>query len=121
MTKDGKGSATIRRRKIKHSQDDLNKARTSCPSSPITSDDEQQHEVDEEEEGYLFEDEILGPSVVKKIMSSERTIFLGLLAFRISNALLIQTSFVPDEYWQSLEVAHNMSFGYAIYIHCMQF
>ncbi|XP_076115625.1 GPI alpha-1,2-mannosyltransferase 3-like [Mytilus galloprovincialis] len=112
MTKDGKGSATIRRRKIKHSQDDLNKARTSCPSSPITSDDEQQHEVDEEEEGYLFEDEILGPSVVKKIMSSEKTIFLGLLAFRISNALLIQTSFVPDEYWQSLEVAHNMSFGY---------
>lgn len=112
MTKDGKGSATIRRRKIKHSQDDLNKARTSCTSSPITSDDEQQHEVDEEEEGYLFEEEILGPSVVKKIMSSEKTLFLGLLAFRISNALLIQTSFVPDEYWQSLEVAHNMSFGY---------
>lgn len=111
MTKDGKGSATIRRRTTKHSQDDFNKARTSCPSSPITSDDEH-HEVDEEEEGYLFEEEILGPSVVKKIMSSEKTLFLGLLAFRISNALLIQTSFVPDEYWQSLEVAHNMVFGY---------
>ena len=52
-----------------------------------------------------------GPRVIRLIMSSERTLFLGLLAFRIINALVLQTSFVPDEYWQSIEVAHNMAFG----------
>ncbi|ELU03730.1 hypothetical protein CAPTEDRAFT_107850 [Capitella teleta] len=45
-------------------------------------------------------------------MSSEQTLFLGLLAFRVINALILQTSFVPDEYWQSIEVAHNMAFSY---------
>ena len=44
-------------------------------------------------------------------MSSEKTLFLGLLAFRFINALMVQTSYVPDEYWQSIEVAHNMAFG----------
>lgn len=34
------------------------------------------------------------------------------VAFRIVNCSLVQTSFVPDEYWQSLEVAHNMTFSY---------
>ncbi|XP_075431855.1 GPI alpha-1,2-mannosyltransferase 3 [Ascaphus truei] len=34
------------------------------------------------------------------------------ITFRILNCLLVQTSFVPDEYWQSLEVAHNMTFNY---------
>ena len=33
------------------------------------------------------------------------------LSFRLSNALLCKTSFVPDEYWQSLEVAHKRTFG----------
>jgi GPI mannosyltransferase 3 len=33
------------------------------------------------------------------------------LAFRIANAALLQTSFNPDEYWQSLEVAHRIVFG----------
>ena len=37
---------------------------------------------------------------------------MGLVIFRILNALLCSTSFVPDEYWQSLEVAHKMVFGY---------
>ena len=50
--------------------------------------------------------------VLRMIMSSEKTLFLGLLAFRVVNALMIQTSYVPDEYWQSTEVAHNMAFGY---------
>lgn len=31
---------------------------------------------------------------------------------RILNCFLVQTSFVPDEYWQSLEVAHRMVFSY---------
>lgn len=35
-----------------------------------------------------------------------------LVVFRTVNALLSYTAFVPDEYWQSLEVAHRMVFGY---------
>ncbi|XP_072430573.1 GPI mannosyltransferase 3 isoform X1 [Chiloscyllium punctatum] len=34
------------------------------------------------------------------------------IVLRIVNCFLVQTSFVPDEYWQSLEVAHNMVFKY---------
>ena len=36
----------------------------------------------------------------------------ALVAFRVASAVLNQTSFVPDEYWQSLEVAHRITFGY---------
>lgn len=36
---------------------------------------------------------------------------VGLVLFRLVNALLVQTSFVPDEYWQSLEVAHYLVYG----------
>ncbi|XP_023851325.1 GPI mannosyltransferase 3 isoform X3 [Salvelinus sp. IW2-2015] len=34
------------------------------------------------------------------------------VAFRLINCFLVQTSFVPDEYWQSLEIAHLMVFDY---------
>jgi len=34
------------------------------------------------------------------------------LVWRLLNALLVQSSFVPDEYWQALEVAHRWVFGY---------
>lgn len=34
------------------------------------------------------------------------------LVLRTLNCFLVQTSFVPDEYWQSLEVAHRMVFKY---------
>ncbi|CAL8359636.1 unnamed protein product [Gadus morhua 'NCC'] len=34
------------------------------------------------------------------------------VVFRLVNCSLVQTSFVPDEYWQSLEVSHYMAFGY---------
>lgn len=34
------------------------------------------------------------------------------LAVRVSIALLTQTFFQPDEYFQSLEVAHRLVFGY---------
>jgi phosphatidylinositol glycan class B len=37
---------------------------------------------------------------------------LGLIiAFRLVNALLVQTFFQPDEYFQSLEPAWNTAFG----------
>ncbi|KAI8846600.1 Alg9-like mannosyltransferase family-domain-containing protein [Chytridium lagenaria] len=38
--------------------------------------------------------------------------FLAILAFRTYNALAVRTFFNPDEYWQSLEVAHEFVFGY---------
>lgn len=34
------------------------------------------------------------------------------VGLRTLNCFLVQTSFVPDEYWQSLEVAHRMAFEY---------
>lgn len=34
------------------------------------------------------------------------------VVFRLINCLLVQTSFVPDEYWQSLEVSHRMVYNY---------
>lgn len=36
----------------------------------------------------------------------------AVVAWRLVNALLVQSSFVPDEYWQALEVAHRWVFGY---------
>ncbi|XP_061622156.1 GPI mannosyltransferase 3-like isoform X2 [Phyllopteryx taeniolatus] len=32
--------------------------------------------------------------------------------FRVVNCFLVQSSFIPDEYWQSVEVAHHMVFNY---------
>nr|XP_031833263.1 GPI mannosyltransferase 3 [Nomia melanderi] len=37
---------------------------------------------------------------------------LLLLLWRLSSVFLVQTAHVPDEYWQSLEVAHHLTFGY---------
>lgn len=34
------------------------------------------------------------------------------VVFRLINCLLVQSSFVPDEYWQSVEVSHRMVFNY---------
>ncbi|VDL20111.1 unnamed protein product [Hymenolepis diminuta] len=39
-------------------------------------------------------------------------ILSGLIIFRLLNALMIQTTFVPDEIWQSVEVAHRWAYGY---------
>ncbi|XP_033327163.2 phosphatidylinositol glycan anchor biosynthesis class B isoform X1 [Megalopta genalis] len=35
-----------------------------------------------------------------------------LILWRLSSTFLVQTAHVPDEYWQSLEVAHRLAFGY---------
>ena len=47
-----------------------------------------------------------------KMKISLTNIFSFILIFRIINSFCIKTMFVPDEYWQSLEVAHKMVFGY---------
>lgn len=39
-------------------------------------------------------------------------VFIILLAVRLASVFLVQTFYVPDEYWQSLEVAHRLAFGY---------
>ncbi|XP_059620266.1 GPI mannosyltransferase 3-like [Phlebotomus argentipes] len=39
-------------------------------------------------------------------------VFFLLLTLRLSSVLLVKTSYVPDEYWQSLEVAHRLVYGY---------
>ncbi|KAJ1651330.1 glycosylphosphatidylinositol anchor biosynthesis [Dispira simplex] len=38
-------------------------------------------------------------------------LYLVILAYRLVNALLVHTFQVPDETWQSLEVAHHLVFG----------
>ncbi|ORY78028.1 Alg9-like mannosyltransferase family-domain-containing protein [Leucosporidium creatinivorum] len=40
------------------------------------------------------------------------TSLLIALSFRLFNALVSRTFFQPDEYWQALEVAHRLVFGY---------
>jgi len=35
-------------------------------------------------------------------------------AVRLLNIFFPVTSFVPDEYWQALEVAHRLVFGYPL-------
>lgn len=39
-------------------------------------------------------------------------VFLGLLVFRILSVFIVQSWYVPDEYWQSLEVSHKLAFGW---------
>lgn len=34
------------------------------------------------------------------------------LVLRLLNSISIQTFFQPDEYWQSLEISHNLIFDY---------
>ncbi|KAK9274821.1 hypothetical protein L1049_022073 [Liquidambar formosana] len=46
------------------------------------------------------------------LFSSSRRLFGLCLAMRMANSLLVQTYFNPDEHWQALEVAHNITFGY---------
>lgn len=47
-------------------------------------------------------------------------------ALRILSVFLVQTAYVPDEYWQSLEVSHYLSFGFVaifltFYLLCLLF
>lgn len=117
MSKDSKSAATIRRRKtrsgnVKHENQPYPNHNQTKSKRKTTLFDSEYFSENNEDEGYMFDEVIFGPTVVRKILSTEKTLFLGLLMFRICNSLLIQTYYVPDEYWQSLEVAHNMVYGY---------
>jgi len=43
-------------------------------------------------------------------------LLVWIVAYRILNCLLVQTWFEPDEYWQGLEPAHNLAFGFGFHI-----
>ncbi|XP_076825189.1 GPI alpha-1,2-mannosyltransferase 3-like [Clavelina lepadiformis] len=48
----------------------------------------------------------------KHSKSEDKHVLAILLILRSVNMMLVRTWFVPDEYWQSLEVAHNMVYNY---------
>ncbi|GKV22306.1 hypothetical protein SLEP1_g32188 [Rubroshorea leprosula] len=65
--------------------------------------------------GGVVSSAIENPNLYKeeeKKFSNTKRVFALCLAFRIVNALFIQTYFNPDEHWQALEVAHRIVFGY---------
>ncbi|XP_019546352.3 GPI mannosyltransferase 3 [Aedes albopictus] len=39
-------------------------------------------------------------------------VLLFFVGLRLASVFLVRTWYVPDEYWQSLEVAHRLAFGY---------
>ena len=39
-------------------------------------------------------------------------LLIGIVVFRFFNALMVQTYYAPDEYWQGPEIAHDMIYGY---------
>nr|XP_054754334.1 GPI mannosyltransferase 3-like [Lytechinus pictus] len=61
--------------------------------------------------GPMDREESAKTSVKEKKAWSDPSLLILLVLFRWLNAGLVQTSFVPDEYWQSLEVAHKVVFG----------
>ncbi|XP_029164117.1 GPI mannosyltransferase 3 [Nylanderia fulva] len=48
----------------------------------------------------------------KMHLSGRFGIFFLLLLWRLMSVIIVQTAHVPDEYWQSLEVAHHLAFNY---------
>lgn len=44
-------------------------------------------------------------------MKGVYAVLLGFIGWRIISVFLVRTFYVPDEYWQSLEVAHKLTFG----------
>ncbi len=53
----------------------------------------------------------LGKETKKSNELNLKKCYLCFVIFRFVNILLNRTWFVPDEYWQSQEVAHRMVFG----------
>nr|DBA31736.1 TPA: hypothetical protein GDO54_007521 [Pyxicephalus adspersus] len=63
----------------------------------------------------LYSRDTRGASIGEGLFGENVVFVLLTIAFRILNCFMVQTSFVPDEYWQSLEVAHNMTFKYPLF------
>ncbi|XP_016367967.1 GPI mannosyltransferase 3-like [Sinocyclocheilus rhinocerous] len=58
----------------------------------------------------LYSTDIITTPQTLKFFGISITVFS--VVFRLLNCVLLQTSFVPDEYWQSLEIPHRMVFSY---------
>ena len=43
--------------------------------------------------------------------------FAAIVAFRVANAFVVRTFFSPDEYYQSVEIAHSVVFG-CVHVAC---
>uniref|UniRef100_A0A673FRV0 Mannosyltransferase n=1 Tax=Sinocyclocheilus rhinocerous TaxID=307959 RepID=A0A673FRV0_9TELE len=54
----------------------------------------------------LYSTDIITTPQTLKFFGISITVFS--VVFRLLNCVLLQTSFVPDEYWQSLEIPHRM-------------
>src|SRR4051812_2213708 len=46
------------------------------------------------------------------LLSSSMKLLIFCILFRIASSLFVITHFNPDEYWQSLEPAHYIVYGY---------
>nr|CAB3264859.1 GPI mannosyltransferase 3-like [Phallusia mammillata] len=57
-------------------------------------------------------DDAASNSIVNYGPFSESNILYWILGLRLVSIPLVQTYFAPDEYWQSLEVAHKLVYGY---------
>lgn len=49
---------------------------------------------------------------LKNLNLNDDKVFGIFLSVRLLSVLLVQTFYVPDEYWQSLEIAHKLTYGY---------
>lgn len=56
--------------------------------------------------------ETTSDSLFQSAIKMQLAVFAVFLLLRLSSVFVVKTWFVPDEYWQSLEVAHKLSFGY---------
>jgi hypothetical protein len=116
MTKNSKSASTIRRRRNRPLLAEfLSNVRNIRKQQPFRSSAEPAPAADEEAVSFH---EVVRSVAIEKLMASDKTIFLGLLVIRLVNSLLIQTWFVPDEFWQSVEVAHKMVFKYPLVLQC---
>jgi len=112
--KESKSAATIRRRRPPPSPSPSPHSTSHARGVYLSGSKTNQYPDEDdtlEEDDVGGEMSVPGPKIWRVLMSSERALFISLLVFRALNALVIQTSYVPDEYWQSIEVAHNMAFG----------
>lgn len=48
-------------------------------------------------------------SIIRSRMDYKALVLL--IAVRVASVFVVQTFFSPDEYWQSLEVGHKITFG----------
>ncbi|KAJ6226426.1 gpi mannosyltransferase 3 [Anaeramoeba flamelloides] len=73
---------------------------------------EKEEQEEEEEEEIEKIEKIQKPKFSLAHSLYQKKFILLLFLFRIANSYLCQTFADPDEYWQSLEVAHNVVYGY---------